>query len=84
MPDIKMLRFILENSMNIVVKDNPLKNEYPMPLHSEGRNETFVGRIRMDESCEKGINLWIVADNLRKGAATNAVQIAEYISDNFI
>ncbi len=84
MPDIKMVKFILENSMNIVVQDNPLKNEYPMPLYSEGRNETFVGRIRMDESCEKGINLWIVADNLRKGAATNAVQIAEYISDNFI
>ncbi|MDD3687204.1 MAG: aspartate-semialdehyde dehydrogenase [Bacteroidales bacterium] len=83
-PDIKQVKFILENSLGVVISDNPEKNEYPMPLHIEGKNETFVGRIRLDESCDKAINLWITPDNLRKGAATNAVQIAEYICDNFI
>lgn len=83
-PDLKQVKFILENSMGVVVLDNPANNEYPMPLHIEGKNETFVGRIRQDESCDNAINLWITADNLRKGAATNAVQIAEYICDNFI
>ena len=74
----------LENSMGIIVKDNPSQNEYPMPISAQGLNETFVGRIRQDFSNEKAINLWIVADNLRKGAATNTVQIAEYIADNFL
>jgi len=57
-------------------------NHYPMPLYSEGKDEVFVGRIRRDLSQPKTLNLWIVADNLRKGAATNAVQIAEYLVAN--
>ena len=63
----------------IVVQDNPSKNLYPMPLVVNGKDEVFVGRIRKDISKKKALNLWIVADNLRKGAATNAVQIAEYL-----
>jgi aspartate-semialdehyde dehydrogenase len=83
-PDIEKVKKILGESMGILLQDNPTLNEYPMPLTSLNRNETFVGRIRIDESNPKAINLWIVADNLRKGAATNAVQIAEYLADNFI
>ncbi len=83
-PNITDVVECLQNAMGIIVEDNPTANEYPMPINAEGRNETFVGRIREDFSTENAINIWIVADNLRKGAATNAVQIAEYISDNFI
>lgn len=83
-PNIAEVIECLTNAMGIIVEDNPAENHYPMPITAEGRNETFVGRIREDHSCENAINLWVVADNLRKGAATNAVQIAEYISDNFI
>jgi aspartate-semialdehyde dehydrogenase len=83
-PDIKYISFLLANSMGIIVQDNPLLNEYPMPRNSQNCDDTFVGRIRLDESNNKAINLWITADNLRKGAATNAVQIAEYIFDNFM
>jgi aspartate-semialdehyde dehydrogenase len=61
------------------VYDSPAENKYPMPLHSHNRDEVFVGRIRRDLSREKALNLWIVSDNIRKGAATNAVQIAEYM-----
>lgn len=68
----------------LVIQDNPLENLYPMPLNAKGRNEVFVGRIRRDESVENGLNLWIVADNLRKGAATNAVQIAEHLTESFL
>ena len=64
----------------ITLFDNPLNNEYPMPITAEGKNDVFVGRIRRDESQGKSLNLWIVADNLRKGAATNAVQIAAYVA----
>jgi aspartate-semialdehyde dehydrogenase len=64
----------------VVVQDSPKENIYPMPIWSQGKNEVFVGRIRRDESLENGLNLWIVADNLRKGAATNAIQIVEYLS----
>ena len=67
---------ILKSAPGIIVQDEPENNVYPMPLFSKDRNEVFVGRIRQDETVENGINLWIVADNLRKGAATNAVQIA--------
>lgn len=70
---------ILRQSKGIIVMDEPLKNIYPMPKYSEGKDEVFVGRIRRDESQPNTLNLWIVADNLRKGAATNAVQIAEYL-----
>jgi len=71
------VRAILSNAPGIVVFDAPHKNIYPLPINVAGKDETYVGRIREDESIEKGINLWIVADNLRKGAALNAVQIAE-------
>ena len=71
------VRAILSNAPGVVVFDAPHKNVYPLPVHVAGKDETYVGRIREDESIEKGINLWIVADNLRKGAALNAVQIAE-------
>ncbi|NLL27773.1 MAG: aspartate-semialdehyde dehydrogenase [Bacteroidales bacterium] len=70
---------LLNNAPGVVVQDNPEKNIYPMPLYAKGKNEVFVGRIRRDDSVPNGLNLWIVADNLRKGAATNAVQIAEYV-----
>jgi len=61
------------------VQDDPTNNIYPMPLYAEGKDEVFVGRIRRDFSVENGLNFWCVADNLRKGAATNAVQIAKYL-----
>jgi aspartate-semialdehyde dehydrogenase len=64
----------------IVVQDNPAANEYPMPLYAAGKDEVFVGRIRRDLSQDNTLNCWIVSDNLRKGAATNAVQIAEYLA----
>ncbi|MCC6384297.1 MAG: aspartate-semialdehyde dehydrogenase [Bacteroidia bacterium] len=70
---------ILAETKGVVVIDNPVAHRYPMPVFSYHKDEVFVGRIRRDESCSKALNLWIVADNLRKGAATNAVQIAEYI-----
>jgi aspartate-semialdehyde dehydrogenase len=76
---VEEVRKVLTRSQGVVVMDNPAENIYPMPLMAAGKDEVFVGRIRMDESIANGINLWIVADNLRKGAATNAVQIAEYI-----
>ncbi|MBN2637543.1 MAG: aspartate-semialdehyde dehydrogenase [Bacteroidales bacterium] len=63
----------------VIIQDDPKNNLYPMPIFSEGKDEVFVGRIRRDDSIENGLNLWIVSDNLRKGAATNAVQIAEYL-----
>jgi aspartate-semialdehyde dehydrogenase len=71
------VRAILSNAPGVVVFDAPHKNIYPLPIDVAGKDETYVGRIREDESIENGINLWIVADNLRKGAALNAVQIAE-------
>ncbi|MDY7001343.1 MAG: aspartate-semialdehyde dehydrogenase [Thermodesulfobacteriota bacterium] len=70
-------RLLLAESPGIVVVDHPEKNMYPMPLFAAGEDETFVGRIREDETIENGLNLWIVADNIRKGAALNTVQIAE-------
>jgi aspartate-semialdehyde dehydrogenase len=71
------VRRLLGEGEGIVLMDNPSENQYPMPLNAGGKDEVFVGRIRRDESLLNGINLWICADNLRKGAATNAVQIAE-------
>lgn len=71
------VRAILSTAPGVLVYDSPEKNIYPIPIDVAGSDETYVGRIREDESIEKGINLWIVADNLRKGAALNAVQIAE-------
>ena len=68
---------ILENTPGIIVEDDPEENKYPMPINSANKDEVFVGRIRRDFSIKSGLNLWIVADNLRKGAATNTIQIAE-------
>ncbi len=75
--DIDQIRNILAEAAGIKLLDDSFNNLYPMPLYTEGRDEVFVGRIRPDESRKKCLNLWVVADNLRKGAATNAVQIAE-------
>ena len=68
---------ILENTPGVIVEDDPEQNKYPMPINSANKDEVFVGRIRRDFSIKSGLNLWIVADNLRKGAATNTIQIAE-------
>ena len=77
--DLDEVREILNKAPGVVVVDDLENNNYPMPLDAQGKDEVFVGRIRKDESQENGLNLWIVADNLRKGAATNTVQIAEYL-----
>lgn len=76
------IRKILHNTTGVVLQDNPETNTYPMPLFAEGKDDVFVGRIRRDFSQANSLNMWIVADNLRKGAATNAVQIAEYLIQN--
>ena len=68
---------ILRSSPGLIVEDDPDKNIYPMPINASNKDEVFVGRIRRDFSINSGLNLWIVADNLRKGAATNTIQIAE-------
>jgi aspartate-semialdehyde dehydrogenase len=73
------IREILANYPGIVIEDDPAENVYPMPWNARGRDEVFVGRIRRDLTVENGLNLWIVSDNLRKGAATNAIQIAEHL-----
>jgi aspartate-semialdehyde dehydrogenase len=78
------VRALLENAPGIRVVDDPSKTRYPMPIEAAGQDETFVGRIRADESIPNGINLWVVADNIRKGAATNAVQIAEVLTQNYL
>jgi len=77
--ELKEVRNILSNFPGLVLQDKPEENQYPMALFAEGKDEVFVGRIRRDESLPNTLNLWVVADNLRKGAATNAVQIAELI-----
>ncbi len=79
--EIEEVREILSNTSGLVVLDEVSKNVYPTPLAAKNKDEVFVGRIRRDDSVENGLNLWVVADNLRKGAATNAVQIAEYLRD---
>ncbi len=80
--DLAEVRKILHETPGITLKDDPTTNSYPMPKYAEGKNDVFVGRIRKDESNDKALNLWIVADNLRKGAATNAVQIALLLIQN--
>ena len=80
--DLAEVRNILENEEGIIVQDDPKNFLYPMPITAHGKDEVFVGRIRRDESQKNTLNLWIVADNLRKGAATNAIQIAEYLAKN--
>ncbi len=81
--DIPEIRRVLGNTDGIIIQDDIKNNIYPMPLFAHKKNETFVGRIRKDFSNPKALNLFIVADNLRKGAATNAVQIAEYLRTMF-
>lgn len=76
-PDVESVNRILKSATGVMVLDDPSTSAYPMPMNAQGRDEVFVGRIRKDGSCDNAINLWIVADNLRKGAATNAVQILE-------
>jgi aspartate-semialdehyde dehydrogenase len=80
--DINDVRDLISNFPGCVIYDNPSENIYPMPIQAHNRDEVFVGRIRRDLSKEKCLNLWIVSDNIRKGAATNAVQIAEYMAAN--
>lgn len=76
------VRAILASTPGVLVQDNPAENQYPMPIHSAGKDAVLVGRIRADESIPNGIHLWVTADNLRKGAATNAVQIMEYLIES--
>jgi aspartate-semialdehyde dehydrogenase len=78
------VRSLLEKEPGIKVLDNPKKNIYPLAVDAAGQDLTFVGRIRDDESVKNGINIWIVADNIRKGAATNAVQIAEILAKDYL
>ena len=83
--DINEVKELLAHSKGIVVEDDPENFKYPMPINARGKDEVFVGRIREDFSCENSLNLWVVSDNLRKGAATNAIQILEtIISKGFI
>jgi aspartate-semialdehyde dehydrogenase len=82
--DINEVKQLMAEMPGVVLQDNPAKLEYPMPLHAHGKDDVFVGRIRRDETQPNTLNMWIVADNLRKGAATNAVQIAEYMSAHIL
>ncbi len=79
---IDEIRQLLHKTPGVVVQDDPINNIYPMPKQAAGHDEVFVGRIRRDHSVNFGLDLWIVADNLRKGAATNAIQIAQHLLDN--
>ena len=76
---VQEIQTLLNQTPGVIVQDNPDTNTYPMPIYAEGKNDVFVGRIRKDFSQENTFNLWIVSDNLRKGAATNTIQIAEYL-----
>jgi aspartate-semialdehyde dehydrogenase len=77
--ELSDVRKILENTPGVIVLDDPKNNIYPMPILAHNRDEVFVGRLRRDETQPKTLNMWVVSDNLRKGAATNAIQIAEYL-----
>jgi aspartate-semialdehyde dehydrogenase len=77
--ELSDIRKILEKTPGVIVMDDPKNNIYPMPILSHNRDEVFVGRLRRDETQPKTLNMWVVSDNLRKGAATNAIQIAEYL-----
>ncbi len=80
--DLNDVRKMLNDSPGVTVQDDPDTNTYPMPIYAHEKDDVFVGRIRRDESQQNTLNMWIVSDNLRKGAATNAVQIAEYLCEN--
>ena len=79
---INQIQKILSQTPGIEILDDPKKNKYPMPINAEGKDTVYVGRLRRDNSIPNGVNLWIVSDNLRKGAATNTIQIAEYLIKN--
>ena len=80
--DMKEIFETLKNAPGIVLEDDPQNNVYPLAINAAGHDEVYIGRIRRDESVDNGINIWVVADNIRKGAATNAVQIAQVIIEN--
>ena len=80
--DVSEIRKILHDTNGVTVQDNLDTNTYPMPIYAHGKDDVFVGRIRRDESQPKTLNMWVVSDNLRKGAATNTIQIAEYLLKN--
>ena len=80
--DLSEVRKILHQTNGVTLQDNTDTNTYPMPIYAEGKDDVFVGRIRRDESQVKTMNMWVVSDNLRKGAATNTIQIAEYLINN--
>ncbi|MFL2591754.1 MAG: aspartate-semialdehyde dehydrogenase [Flavobacteriaceae bacterium] len=75
------IKSIIKNSEGVILEDNPSENLYPMPLSSQGKDEVYVGRVRRDNSCENSLNMWVVSDNLRKGAATNTIQIIKLLVD---
>ncbi|NDO47687.1 aspartate-semialdehyde dehydrogenase [Clostridium sp. MD294] len=80
--DMKEVFETLKNAPGIILEDDPQNNVYPLAINAAGHDEVYIGRIRRDESVDNGINIWVVADNIRKGAATNAVQIAQVIIEN--
>ena len=82
--ELDEVRRLLESQPGVVVQDDPNHNVYPMAIDAYDKDEVFVGRIRRDFSVANGLNLWVVSDNIRKGAATNAVQIAKYVIDNIL
>ncbi len=82
--DLDEVKELVANAEGVILQDDVKNNVYPMPLNAHKKDEVFVGRIRRDESQPKTLNMWVVADNLRKGAATNAVQIAEYMVANHL
>ena len=82
--DLAEVREILVNTAGVELVDDPSTNKYPMPKDSHGKDAVLVGRLRRDETQPKTLNMWVVADNLRKGAATNAVQIAEYLAGKLV
>jgi aspartate-semialdehyde dehydrogenase len=75
---------LLHDMPGVTIVDNPITNDYPMPINAQGKDDVFVGRIRRDESQPNSLNMWVVSDNLRKGAATNAIQILELIKEKFL
>lgn len=79
---LEEVRRLLTEMPGVTVQDDPANNLYPMPIYAWGKDDVFVGRIRRDPSIENGLNFWCVSDNIRKGAATNAVQIAEVLLRN--
>ena len=82
--ELQEVRTLLSQASGVTVQDNPDTNTYPMPIYAHGKDDVFVGRIRRDETLPNTLNMWIVSDNLRKGAATNAIQIAEYLVANIL